>query len=240
MTPRKWFHKKVNQSSTHFIALQGFPMPKATYDPKTTIVLASGNPGKVCEFSVLLAPFSLTVLSLADFPELPEIAETGSTFLENSLLKSMGISQATGLIAVADDSGLIIDALNGDPGVRSARYSGSTGHSTDIDEQNTALVLKNLEGTPHEQRTGRFFCAMSASTPQGKIITAEGAWEGFIATAPQGENGFGYDPIFIDGASGVISATMSPEEKNARSHRSLAVGKLLKQWPAFWQEWLRQ
>lgn len=215
-------------------------MSKHTHDPQTTIVLASGNPGKVREFSALLAPFSLTVLSLADFPELPEIAETGSTFLENSLLKSKGISKATGLIAVADDSGLIVDALNGAPGVLSARYSGSSGHSTDIDEENTALVLKNLGDTPHQQRTGRFFCAMSASTPQGEIITAEGVWEGFIATAPQGENGFGYDPIFIDAKSGIVSATMTPEEKNARSHRSQAVSKLLEQWPAFWQNWLSQ
>lgn len=213
-------------------------MTHTAHNPGTTIVLASANPGKVREFTTLLAPFSLTVLSLADFPTLPEVEETGSTFLENSLLKSTAISKATGFVAVADDSGLIVDALKGEPGVRSARYSGETGHSTQRDKNNTALVLKNLGNTPHERRTGRFFCAMSASTPQGAVITAEGAWEGFIAKEPSGDSGFGYDPIFIDAESGITAANMSPQEKNAKSHRGKAVADLLAQWPVFWKNWL--
>lgn len=210
------------------------------HDPNTTVVLATHNPGKTREFATLLQPFSVTVLSLSDFPGLPEVEETGTTFLENSLLKSTAISRQTGLVALADDSGLIVDALDGEPGVYSARYSGSHDHSTGIDSQNTALVLKKLEGVPHENRTGRFYCAMSASTPEGKTISANGAWEGFIATVPSGENGFGYDPVFIDAETGITAASMPAKEKNAKSHRAKAVARLLEIWPAFWQQWLER
>lgn len=206
--------------------------------PTTTIVLASTNQGKVREFSSLLAPFGVTVLSLTDFPDVPDVEETGTTFMENSLLKSRGISKATGLIAVADDSGLLVDALDGAPGVYSARYSKSSAKGVEKDQENTRLLLTNLQGIPMEQRTGRFFCAMSACTPQGATITAEGAWEGHIAIEPQGHNGFGYDPIFIDNESGLTAANLDAASKNAKSHRGKAVANLLKQWPLFWQQWL--
>ena len=204
---------------------------------RSSIVLATRIKGKIRELTDLLAPFGLTVLGLDDFPEVAEIEETGVTFAENALLKACGVSKATGLVAVADDSGLEVDALGKAPGVYSARYSESPGLAA-TDERNVAKLLVALAGVPKERRVGRFRCCMAACTPAGEHLVAEGAWEGMVTEQPTGFNGFGYDPVFFDEEQGRTAAEMSREEKNARSHRAKAVAALLAQWPTFWRAWL--
>lgn len=203
----------------------------------TNIVLATHNQGKIRELAVLLTPFNLTVLGLPDFPDIGDIEETGATFAENAVLKACAVSKITGLVALADDSGLEVDALDGQPGVYSARYSATPGLPA-TDERNTAKLLKNLEGLPLRQRSARFHCCMAACTPQGRSLLAQAHWEGVIALAPAGSNGFGYDPVFYDPELGLTAAEMSAQEKNSRSHRSKAVAGLLELWPDFWKKWL--
>ncbi len=200
-----------------------------------TVVLATRNKGKVAELSVLLGPFGLVVAGLDAFPQLGEIEETGATFAENALLKAAAVSGATGLVAVADDSGLEVDALGGAPGVYSARYSEEPDKPA-TDGRNTAKVLAAMRGVPDGERSARFRCAMAAVAPDGRRVVAEAAWEGVLARAPAGANGFGYDPVFFDPELGLTAAEMSPEEKNARSHRGKACRKLLALWPAFWAD----
>ena len=199
-----------------------------------TVVLASRNKGKVRELAVLLRPFGIAVQSLENFPEVGEIEENGRTFAENALLKARIVSAITGRIAIADDSGLEVDALNGAPGVYSARYSEEPGKPA-TDEKNNRKLLRAMRDVPDKERAARFCCAMAACAPDGRHIIAQAAWEGFLARAPAGTNGFGYDPLFLVPELGVMSAELSPEEKNARSHRSQAVEKLLAMWPAFWE-----
>ena len=203
-------------------------------EPAASIVLATRNPGKVHELAVLLAPFRLTVLGLENFPHIGDMEETGTTFTENALLKASLVSRSTGLIAVADDSGLSVDILGGAPGVYSARYS-ETPECPATDESNVNKLLAALAGVPWAKRTGRFHCCMAACAPSGESITAEGVWEGVIAFAPSGSNGFGYDPVFFDPELGKTAGEMNAEEKNARSHRAKAVAALLLKWPAFRQ-----
>ncbi|MDR2488080.1 MAG: RdgB/HAM1 family non-canonical purine NTP pyrophosphatase [Desulfovibrio sp.] len=204
---------------------------------RSTIVLATRNKGKIREFSELLLPFGLKVLGFDDFPHLPEIRETGMTFAENALLKAREASEVTGLVAVADDSGLEVDILGKIPGVRSARYSELPGVPA-TDEGNVKKLLAALEDVPREQRKGRFRCCMAACAPTGEHLLAEGNWEGMVALRPSGSNGFGYDPVFFDEEQGCTAAEMRKEEKNARSHRAKAVAALLRRWPAFWRRWL--
>ena len=199
------------------------------------IVLATRNAGKVRELAVLLRPFGVTVKGLDAFQAIGEIEETGTTFTENALIKATTVSRLTGLVAVADDSGLEVDALGGKPGVYSARFSEEPGKpATDAD--NTRKVLALTVAVPDPQRTIRFRSAMAAASPTGKTVVAEGAWEGLLAREPRGANGFGYDPVFIEPELGLTAAEMSPEEKNARSHRAKACAALLKLWPGFWSE----
>lgn len=200
-----------------------------------SIVLASRNRGKLRELGVLLAPFGVTVLGLNDFPQIGEIEETGSTFAENSLLKAGVVSRLTGLVAVADDSGLVVDALDGKPGVYSARYAEEEGNPA-TDERNTEKVLAETATVPDGKRACRFVSVMAAAAPDGRHILAEGTWEGTLAHAPAGTNGFGYDPVFFDPETGLTAAQMSPDRKNSRSHRAKACAKLLELWPAFWRE----
>lgn len=204
--------------------------------PGTDIVLATRNRGKIREFAALLAPFGLTVLGLEDFAGLGEVEETGATFVENALLKARAVSGATGLVAVADDSGLEVDALGGAPGVRSARYSEEPGRPA-TDERNVRKVLEAMSGVPAGQRTIRFRCCMAACTPSGVCVTAEGAWEGVLAGTPAGANGFGYDPVFFDPELGCTAAQMEAAVKNGRSHRARAVAALFAAWPDFWNAW---
>ena len=201
---------------------------------QTSIVLATRNQGKIRELAGLMRPFNLQVFGLEDFPDVPEIEETGKTFAENALLKACGVSRATGLIAVADDSGLEVDVLGKAPGIYSARYS-QTPETAATDAGNMEKLLAEMDGVPDEQRGGRFRCCIAACAPSGEHLLAEGAWEGSIAGSPAGSNGFGYDPVFFDKEKGCTAAQMSREEKNSRSHRARAVSALLEHWPAFWQ-----
>ncbi len=197
--------------------------------PHASIVLASTNRKKLGELAVLLAPAGLEVLGLDAFPGLPEVEETGETFEQNALLKACITAKATGLIAVADDSGLAVDALDGAPGVYSARYSADD-HSIagdTRDERNVNKLLAALADVPPERRAARFVCVMAACSPDGRRLVRRGEWGGFIARAPAGYNGFGYDPVFFDTEMGCTAAQMAPEEKNARSHRGKAVRAFL-------------
>lgn len=197
-----------------------------------TVVLATRNPGKIREFSDLLSGFGLQVKGLGDYPEIGEIPETGETFLDNARIKAHTVAEATGLIAVADDSGLEVDALGGAPGVYSARYAGEDGD----DEANNDKLLAELQGVPEEKRTARFTCCMVAAAPGGKEISAQRSWEGRIGFERAGDNGFGYDPLFQVPDKGCSSAQLAPEDKNARSHRGHAVKALLELWPGFMKE----
>ena len=188
-----------------------------------TLVLASGNAGKLVELRAMLADLPLTVLPQRELG-VDDVPETGTTFVENALIKARHASQVTGLPALADDSGLIVDALGGAPGLYSARYAGSP---TD-DAANNAKLLQALDGLPEERRTARFYAVIvllrHADDPQPLI--AEGSWEGRILDAPRGHNGFGYNPVFLDPAQGLTAAEMPPEQKNRISHRALALQAL--------------
>ena len=188
-----------------------------------TLVLASGNAGKLVELRAMLADLPLTVLPQRELG-VDDVPETGTTFVENALIKARHASQVTGLPALADDSGLIVDALGGAPGLYSARYAGSP---TD-DAANNAKLLQALEDLPEAQRTARFYAVIvllrHADDPQPLI--AEGSWEGRILDAPRGHNGFGYNPVFLDPAQGLTAAEMAPEQKNRISHRALALQAL--------------
>ncbi len=195
------------------------------------VVLATRNPGKIAELSTLLEGFHLEVKGLDAFPEIGEVPETGDTFHANALEKATIVAALTGLVAVADDSGLEVDALDGAPGVYSARYAGAKAG----DAANNAKLLQALAQVPPGRRSARFRCVMTAAAPGGATLTAEGAWEGEIALALTGEGGFGYDPLFFDPALGRTAAQLSREEKNGVSHRGKALRALLAGWPGFWK-----
>jgi XTP/dITP diphosphohydrolase len=194
------------------------------------VVLATRNAGKIAELEALLAGFGLTVLGLSAFPEIGEIEETGSTFSENAGIKARTVAQATGLVALADDSGLEVDALSGAPGVYSARYSGPEA----TDATNNAKLLHALKDVPEDLRTCRFVSVVAAAAPNGAEAFARGQWEGRVLTAPRGTGGFGYDPLFFDAEAGATAAEMTKETKNGRSHRGKALRALLAAWPDFW------
>lgn len=187
------------------------------------IVLATKNKGKIAELRALLEKSGITVKGLADFPDLGDIPETGTTFADNARIKARAVSTALDLPAVADDSGLCVDALSGAPGVYSARYSGENA----TDQANNAKLLAALAHVPDDARTARFVCAMAAMTPDGRLAESQGAWEGRIAAAPAGDGGFGYDPLFLVPDLGRTAAQLTPAEKNARSHRGLALARLV-------------
>jgi XTP/dITP diphosphohydrolase len=183
-----------------------------------TLVLATRNQGKITEFRRILeelAPGQIDLIGVDQFPHLVDVDETGSTFEENSLLKARYTSEATGLPAIADDSGLCVDALNGDPGIYSARWAGVHGN----DLANLEKVLAQLKDVPDEKRTAHFMCVASLVLPDGRHQVAEGRFDGHILHAPVGENGFGYDPIFQPLGLSISSAQMSAEQKDAMSHR---------------------
>ncbi len=194
------------------------------------IVLATNNKGKIREFAQLLKPLGLEVKPLSDYPEIGEIVEDGKTFLDNALIKARTVSAKTGLVAVADDSGLEVDHLNGAPGVYSARFAGD-GHD---DHANNDKLLHELKGVPDEKRTARYRCVMAAVAPNGEEIHTEGSYEGRIAYEYKGEGGFGYDVIFIDPELDKHVAEISAEVKHSRSHRGKAIRRMLEIWPDFW------
>jgi len=188
---------------------------------KRRIVLASANPGKLRELRALL-PACIEVVSAVDLGiTLPP--ETGQTFAENALLKARAAARATGLIALADDSGLEVDALGGRPGVRSARYAGEKA----TDEENIALLLQELRSVPSERRTARFRAVIALVAPDGREALAEGTVEGRITDRPRGQHGFGYDPVFQPLSQERTFAEMTEEEKNRLSHRARALEQAL-------------
>ena len=194
------------------------------------IVLATNNQGKVKELSVMLEPFGVEVKPLSDFPEIGDIPETGDTFVENAFIKARTAAEITGLVAVADDSGIEIDALGGRPGVHSARYAGPQRDDADNNEK----MLEELKGVPDEKRTGRYRCVMAVSAPNGTEIAADGAYDIVVAHEYKGDGGFGYDVIVKDPELGCHVAELDPEVKNGRSHRGKAMRRLLELWPDFW------
>ena len=187
------------------------------------IVLATGNTGKLREFSAMLTDLGLEFIRQSDL-NVPDIPETGLTFVENALLKARNAAQHTGLAAMADDSGLVVDALGGAPGLYSARYAGEPSN----DAANNAKLLQALQDIPQAQRSARFYCCIvylrHANDPTP--IIAEAAWEGTILTAAQGQNGFGYDPLFWVPSEQCSSAQLPPEVKNRLSHRGQALRRL--------------
>lgn len=196
-----------------------------------TLVLATRNPGKVRELNALLSGLGFAVKGLDAFPRIGEIEETGTTFEENALIKARTVAAATGLAALADDSGLEVDALDGAPGVYSARYSDPDA----TDEKNNQKLLDALRTVPEERRGCRFVSVVAACAPGGAVLVAQGRWEGRVLPAPRGGGGFGYDPLFLDPELGMSAAELDPETKNARSHRGRALRALLAQWPDFWR-----
>lgn len=189
----------------------------------STIVLATGNKGKVKELAELLADQHIEVKPQSEF-NVPDVAETGTTFVENAIIKARHAAKITGMPAIADDSGLEVDALNGAPGVYSARYAGEDA----TDQDNNKKLIAALENIPEENRTARFHCVLvfmkheNDPTP----IICHGKWEGSIITDPQGEQGFGYDPLFWQDSLNMTSAQLPREIKNTLSHRGQAL-KLL-------------
>jgi XTP/dITP diphosphohydrolase len=184
----------------------------------TVVVLATRNPGKVAELRRILAPYDVELRGLDAYPDLPEVPETGETFEENALLKAHAVSRATGLVAVADDSGLAVDALNQMPGILSARWAG--GHGDDA--ANLRLVLAQIADLPDDRRGASFVCAAAAATPDGAEAVVEERVSGALIRSPRGSNGFGYDPIFVPDGETQTTAEMSAAEKDAISHRGKA------------------
>lgn len=188
------------------------------------LLLATRNPGKLVELRRMLADLDvLTVIGLVDVPEFPEAPETGATFAENALAKARDAAEATGLPSVADDSGLTVDALNGMPGVLSARWAGRHGD----DGANLELLLAQLGDVPEVRRGAAFVCAAALVVPGGEETVVHGEWRGVINRVPRGTNGFGYDPIFVPDGGRLTSAEMTPEEKDAESHRGRAMRLLV-------------
>ena len=189
------------------------------------LLLATRNAGKLTELRRLLASAvpGVEVVGLADVEEYPEAPETGATFTENALLKAREAVRYTGLPAVADDSGLTVDALNGMPGVLSARWSGKHGD----DDANTALLLGQVADVPDERRGAAFVCAAALVTPDGTERVIERQWRGRLVREKRGSNGFGYDPVFVPEGLDVTSAELSAAEKDARSHRGQAFAALV-------------
>ena len=194
------------------------------------LLLATTNRHKLDEYRAILSNLPFTLLSLADIQLDMDVEETGTTFLENAELKAHAYAEASGMLSLADDSGLEIDALHGEPGVYSARFAGV---NTPYEER-FRLLYQRLRGVPQNERTARFRCVISLAEPNGYCRSVEGVMEGQIAPVPRGTHGFGYDPIFLLPELGKTSAELPPEQKNSISHRARAARKareLLENWP---------
>jgi XTP/dITP diphosphohydrolase len=192
-----------------------------------TLVMATRNAGKVRELAELLRDLDVRLLSLNDFPELPEIPEEGATFAENALAKAQTVARLTGLPALADDSGLEVEALGGRPGVFSARYAQDrTGGRTPSDEDNWKKLLDELREMPPEKRQARFVCELVLAWPHGRLLTTRGEVSGVIAQEPRGTRGFGYDPVFWVLAYQATVAELDLAVKNRISHRGQALQQL--------------
>ena len=192
---------------------------------RPALLVASGNPKKQREFAELLAGAPIEIVGFEAFPNFPEIEETGATFEENADLKALAASRHAGILALADDSGLEVDALGGRPGVHSARYA-SVGPGNATDEANRAKLLRELKGIPNDRRTARFRCAIAVARDGKVVLRAAGAVEGRILEAERGAGGFGYDPLFVPAGHGRTFAEMDSQEKASLSHRGRALAAL--------------
>lgn len=187
------------------------------------IIIATSNEGKMKEFRRLLAHKDVEILSMREAGIDIDIDENGTTFEENAAIKAKSVCDVAHTLCLSDDSGLVIDYLNGEPGIYSARY---LGHDTPYEEKNR-IIVDRLKGVPEEKRTARFVCAVAAAFPDGRVITVKDTMEGRIAEEPAGCGGFGYDPIFFFPPKGMTSAELTPDEKNAVSHRGKALRKMV-------------
>ena len=193
------------------------------------LLLATNNPGKAAEFRQLLAGCGWELVTPAELGLTIEVEETGQTYAENATLKAVEYVRAGGLVTLADDSGLEVDALDGRPGVLSARYAGADR----TDQERVQALLEELAGVPDDERTARFRCVIAITDATGRVELVDGAIEGRIGHEPRGENGFGYDPIFLLPDRGMTTAELPPDEKNAISHRAVAAQKartVLERW----------
>lgn len=195
------------------------------------LIIASHNKGKIREFEQLLAPLGCEVTSLLDYPQLPEVEETGVTFEENARLKAESIAQQTNCLVLADDSGLVVPSLNGEPGVYSARYAGEQKN----DQDNIDKLLAKLSDTSRS-RQAYFVACLALVSPTKRSLVVEGRAYGEIIDTPRGDNGFGYDPIFYVESEQATFAQLSSQRKNELSHRANALKKLLEVLP----EWLKE
>lgn len=186
------------------------------------VIIATKNRGKSREFEDMFRKRGYQVLTLLDYPEIADIEETGNTFEENAIIKAEAVSKTLNKLVISDDSGLIIDALEGRPGIFSARYAGEQKD----DQANIDKVLEELSGIPFNKRTARFYCALAVAAPGQKTLTVSGTCEGKILEERRGTNGFGYDPIFFVDEKEQSMAELSSEEKNQISHRAGAIHKL--------------
>ncbi|MDQ1001303.1 XTP/dITP diphosphohydrolase [Neobacillus niacini] len=186
------------------------------------VIIATKNPGKAREFEHIFAPRGIAVKTLLDYPEIEDVEETGTSFEENATLKAEAVSRRLNKMVIGDDSGLIVDALEGRPGIFSARYAGEPKD----DQKNLEKVLLELQGVAEEERTARFYCALAVAVPGKETITVAGTCEGRILEEPRGTNGFGYDPVFYVPEKGHAMAELSSDEKNKISHRANALKKL--------------
>ncbi len=193
------------------------------------IVIATSNQNKLRELKELLKGFDVQLLSLTDFPDCPPVVEDGESFAENALKKAQTICAHTGLLTIADDSGLEVDCLEGSPGIFSARYAGEGAD----DRKNYGKLLREIKGVTPENRGARFRCVLAIAAPCGRQRIVEGEYRGRIITKPRGENGFGYDPVFLDTISGLTFAEMTHDQKNQISHRARALQELVKILPEF-------
>lgn len=199
------------------------------HSPHLEVVIATRNPGKLREMKEILAPLGFKILSLEDFPEVPEILEDGASFAENARKKAVAVACQTKRLTIADDSGLTVDALQGRPGVFSSRYGGNK--SSDLER--CLKLLDEMKDIPEGDRGAAFVCIIAVASPQGKVKFAQGECRGRIAFAPQGKHGFGYDPVFFLPEMGKTMAELEPQVKNRLSHRAQALEKLKSILPAF-------
>jgi XTP/dITP diphosphohydrolase len=186
------------------------------------VIIATKNPGKAREFEHIFAPRGIIVKTLLDFPAIEDVEETGISFEENAILKAESVSEQLNRVVIGDDSGLVVDALEGRPGIFSARYAGEQKD----DQANIDKVLTELQGVAEADRTARFYCALAVAMPEGKTMTVSGTCEGLILEERRGSNGFGYDPIFFVPEKGLAMAELSSDEKNKISHRANALKEL--------------
>ncbi len=196
------------------------PIPPVLTGTEMKLVIASGNPSKAREIGDMLSGLPVELSCLADYPSAPEVVENGRTFEENAVKKAVAIARCTGLHAMADDSGLCVDALGGRPGIYSARYAGKRASGRDLCRK----LLKEMRSVPDEERTAHFSCSVVMAAPGGEVeIVTEGACHGRITRQMRGGRGFGYDPVFLYPPAGKTFAQMRPEEKQMHSHRGAAM-----------------